>query len=185
VAADSQGAFDRVQAEREVMSVLDAFLAAFNRQDAQAEAGTYHFPHFRLANDKMSAWNGPGAETDAWMNSTYGALRESGWDHSSWTRRRIVHMSDSKAHVDIEFTRHRKDGAAIASIEALYTVTKEAGRWGIKMRSSFDRVIAAPATGELRGNQRQPVDGHRRLFAHPARFVHHHAISTTLSDPQR
>jgi len=53
-------------------------------------------------------------------------------------------MSDSKVHVDTEFTRHPKDGTVIASIESLYIVTKEAGRWGIKMRSSFDTVIAAP-----------------------------------------
>ena len=78
------------------------------------------------------------------MNSTYKTLRESGWDHSSWTRRRIVHISDSKAHVDTEITRHRKDGAVIARLESLYIVTKEDSRWGIKMRSSFDRVIAGP-----------------------------------------
>jgi hypothetical protein len=143
VAAGSQVRFDRTQVEREVMSVLDAFMAAFNRQDAQAEADTYHFPHFRLANDQMSAWSGPGAEIEAWMNGTYKTLRDSGWDHSSWTRRRIIHIFDSKAHVDTEITRYRKDGTVIASIESLYIVTKEAGRWGIKMRSSFDSVIAA------------------------------------------
>jgi hypothetical protein len=57
--------------------------------------------------------DGPGPETDAWMSGTYKALRESGWDHSAWTRRRIVHILDSKAPVDIEFTRYRKDGAVI------------------------------------------------------------------------
>ena len=62
-----------------------------------------------------------------------------------WTRRRIVHISDSKAHVlDTEFTRYRKDGAVISKIESLYIVTREDGRWGIKMRSSFDGVISAP-----------------------------------------
>jgi hypothetical protein len=92
----------------------------------------------------MSVWDRPGVESDAWMNGTYKMLRESGWDHSSWTRRRLIHLSDSKAHVDTEFTRYRKDGTVIASIESLYIVTKEGGRWGIKMRSSFDRAIAAP-----------------------------------------
>ena len=143
-AAGSQAAFDRNQAEREVISVLDAFMTAFNREDAQAEARTYHFPHFRLANDQMSVWDKAGPESGAWMNGTYKTLRESGWDHSAWTRRRIVHISDTKAHVDTEITRYRKDGTVITSIESLYIVVKESGRWGIKMRSSFDRVIAAP-----------------------------------------
>ncbi len=142
--AHSQTGFDRRQVEREVMSVLDAFLDAFNRQDARAEERTYHFPHYRLANGVMSAWPAPGDEAEAWMNGTYQTLRESGWDHSSWTRRRIIHVSDSKAHIDTEITRYRKDGSVITSLESLYIVTKENGRWGIKMRSSFDVVIAAP-----------------------------------------
>jgi hypothetical protein len=141
---NSQTALDRKAVEREVMSVLDAFLDAFNRQDPEAEQRTYQFPHYRLANDVMSTLPAPGAETETWMNNTYKTLRDAGWDHSSWTRRRIIHISDSKAHVDTEFTRYRKDGTVIARIESLYIVTKENGRWGIKMRSSFDRVIAAP-----------------------------------------
>ena len=144
IGAGSQPAFDRKQLEREVMSVLDAFSNAFNRQDAQAEERTYHFPHYRLANGTMSEWDSPGSETEAWMTGTYKTLRESGWDHSSFTRRRIVHLSDSKAHVDTEFTRYRKEGTVIVRVESLYIVTKEDGQWGIKMRSSFDRVIATP-----------------------------------------
>ena len=140
----TQTGFDQRQVAREVMSVLDAFLDAFNRQDVRAEERTYHFPHYRLANGLMSAWPAPGDETEAWMAGTYKTLRESGWDRSSWTRRRIVHISDSKVHVDTELTRYRKDGTVIARLDSLYIVTKENGRWGIKMRSSFDVVIAAP-----------------------------------------
>ena len=50
-------------------------------------------------------------------------------------------MSDSKVHVDTEFTRYRKDGSALGRFESLYIVTKEEGRWGIKMRSSFETLI--------------------------------------------
>ena len=134
-------AFDRREIEREVMSVLDAFFDAFNRQDARAEERTYHFPHYRLASGGMAVLDAPGTETEAWMNTTYKTLRESGWDHTSWTRRRIVHISDSKVHVDTEFTRYRRDGSVIGSFESLYIVTKEDGRWGIKMRSSFEMLI--------------------------------------------
>ena len=60
-----------------------------------------------------------------WINGTHKTLLDAGWDHSSWTRRRIVHVSDSKAHVDTEFTRYRKDGAVIASFESLCIVTRK------------------------------------------------------------
>jgi hypothetical protein len=152
--ARAQTGFDRRQVEREVMSVLDAILDAFNRQDARAEERTYQFPHYRLANGLMSVLSGPGSETETWMEGTYKTMRESGWDHSSWTRRRIVHISDTKAHVDTEITRYRKDGTVMARLDSLYIVTKENGRWGIKMRSSFDTVIAAP--GDHRNSRVMP-----------------------------
>ena len=89
----------------------------------------------------MSVFAAAGSDTDAWMETTYRNLRESGWDHTRWSRRRIVHISASKAHVDAEFTRYRKDGPVIGVFESLYILTHENGRWGIKMRSSFETLI--------------------------------------------
>ena len=59
------------------------------------------------------------------------------FDHSKWDRREIIHMSDSKVHVDTKFTRYRKDGSVMGSYYSLYVFTKENGQWKIKMRSSF------------------------------------------------
>ena len=120
---------------------LDEFFHAFNRQDAVAEERTCHFPHYRLAGAKMSVGDAPGAEVESWMKGNYKTLGEAGWDRSAWTRRRMVHISDSKVHVDTEVTRYRKDGSVIARFESLYILTKENGRWGIKMRSSLDSVL--------------------------------------------
>jgi hypothetical protein len=136
-AIHGQSEFDRGNAEREVLMVLDDFMSAFNRNDARAEERTYQFPHYRLAGGQMMMLNEPGAQTQAWINGAYEALRITGWAHSAWTRRRIVHLSDAKAHVDAEFTRYRHDGSTIGSYESLYIVTRENGRWGIKQRSSF------------------------------------------------
>ena len=73
----AQTGLDRKQIEQEVMSVLDAFIDAFNRQDARAEERTYQFPHYRLANGLMSVWSAPGEETETWMDGTYKTLRAS------------------------------------------------------------------------------------------------------------
>lgn len=142
--ATPQAPMDSAAIERAVFAVMDDFIESYRRADAKAEAATYQFPHYRLANGVMSAWDRPGAEVEAWMNATYKTLRESGYDHSAWTRRKIIHMSESKVHVDTEFTRYRKDGTVMATSDSLYILTKEGGRWGIKMRSSFDQVISAP-----------------------------------------
>jgi hypothetical protein len=130
-------AFDSQKTEHEVMAVLDAFMTAFNHRDAVAEERTYHFPHYRLASGQMRVLDAAGAETQALMNATYKRFVESGWDHSAWTRRKIVHLSVDKSHVDTQFTRYRKDGSVIGAFDSLYVVTRENGRWGIKLRSSF------------------------------------------------
>lgn len=125
--------------EKEVMAVLDAFMAAFNAQDADAEERTYHFPHYRLASGDVRVLDAPGQETQALMRATYRRFKEFGWARSAWTRRKIIHLAADKAHVDTQFTRYRTDGSVIGAYDSLYILTKENGRWGIKMRSSFAR----------------------------------------------
>ena len=119
---------------RDVMKVLDEFMAAFNRMDVDAWEKTFHFPHYRLASGRMTVLSEPGKQNEARLKQSFASM---GWHHSRWDRRRIIHMSDNKVHVDTKFTRYRADGTVIASFESLYILTSEDERWGIKMRSSF------------------------------------------------
>ena len=64
-------------------------------------------------------------------------MADSGWHHSKWDHRRIIHATADKVHVDTKFTRYRADGSRIGSYESLYVLTKENGHWGVKLRSSF------------------------------------------------
>jgi len=119
--------------ESEVMRLLDDYMSAWNRKDLAAWERTFHFPHYRLASGKMNVLDRPGLQdaTRVWASAG------SDWHHSKWDRRRIVHSSPDKVHVDTKFTRCRADGSVIGSFESLYIVTREDGRWGVKMRSSF------------------------------------------------
>ncbi|MBT1711341.1 hypothetical protein KK062_24075 [Fulvivirgaceae bacterium PWU5] len=36
-----------------------------------------------------------------------------------------------------QLTRFRKDGSKLGVYESLYVLTKEDGRWGVKLRSSY------------------------------------------------
>lgn len=121
------------QVEAEVLKLLDDYMSAWNRKDLAAWERTFHFPHYRLASGTMTVLDRPGLQdaTRVW------ARAGSEWHHSGWDRRRMIHASKDKAHVDTQFTRYRADGTKIASYESLYIVTKEDGRWGVKMRSSF------------------------------------------------
>jgi hypothetical protein len=108
-------------------------MSAWNRKDLAAWERTFHFPHYRLASGKMTVLDRPGLQDATSIWASVG----SDWHNSRWDRRRIVHSSADKVHVDTKFTRCRTDGSVIGSFESLYIVTKEDGHWGVKMRSSF------------------------------------------------
>lgn len=120
------------EVETAAMKVLDEYMAAWNKKDLEAWEQTFHFPHFRLASGKMNVLEKPGQQDAAriWQAIT-------DWHHSKWDIRRIIHASADKVHVDTKFTRYRADGSRIGSYESLYILTKENGRWGVKLRSSF------------------------------------------------
>ena len=120
--------------EAAAMKLLDEYMAAWNSKDVTAWERTFHFPHYRLASGKVSVLERPGQQDATRLWQTMAA---SGWHHSKWDRRRIVHASADKIHVDTKFTRYRADGSRIGSYESLYILTKEDGRWGVKLRSSF------------------------------------------------
>jgi hypothetical protein len=121
------------QVEAEIMKLLDDYMAAWNRKDLAAWERTFQFPHYRLASGKMTVLDRPGMQDAARVWASAG----SDWHHSAWDRRRIIHASDDKVHVDTRFSRYRADGSKIGSYNSLYILTKENGRWGVKLRSSF------------------------------------------------
>ena len=121
------------QIRSEVKKVLDDYMKSWNQKDLVSWEATFHFPHYRLASGRMRVLEQPGLQKEIrlWVDAG------EGWHHSKWNHRRIIHASDDKVHVDTQFTRYRADGSIIGVYDSLYIVTKENGRWGVKMRSSF------------------------------------------------
>jgi hypothetical protein len=120
--------------EAAAMKLLDEYMAAWNKRDMEAWERTFQFPHYRLASGKMSVLDHAGLQ-DA--RQLWATMDRVGWHHSTWDRRRIVSAAADKVHVDTQFTRYRADGSRIGVYESLYILTKEDGRWGVKLRSSF------------------------------------------------
>ena len=133
-ATPAPGELDRSAIECEVMAVLDEFMVAFNGMDMAAWEATLHFPHYRLAGAGMTVLEAPGQRDGAALEAR---LEATGWHHSAWDRREIVHLGSDKVHVDTRFVRYRADGSVLAAYDSLYVLTRENGRWGIKLRSSF------------------------------------------------
>lgn len=119
--------------EAAALRVLDAFMTAFNGRDLDAWEATFHFPHFRMADGRLTVLEAAGQRSA----TLFDALAETGWHHSAWLSREVVQSGDDKAHVAVEFARYRADGSELARYQSLYVVTRENGRWGIRGRSSF------------------------------------------------
>ena len=117
-----------------VMKVLDDYMSTFNAHDLKGWEGTYHFPHHRLAGGKLTTLDRAGLRDSS---KVFAALESTGWHHSKWDHRNIIQASVDKIHVDTQFSRYRADGTRIGSYESLYILTRENGKWAVKMRSSY------------------------------------------------
>lgn len=118
------------------MATTDAFLETFNDGDAVGHSKTLAYPHIRLASGHVRIWETIEQAVQA-MERAIAALRGSGWDHSAWDHRNVIHDGDGKVHLDVQFTRYRADGSVIGVFPAVYVIVEQDGRWLIQCRSSF------------------------------------------------
>jgi hypothetical protein len=122
------------QVEQECNKVLDAFMDALNAHDSAGMERCMHFPHPRIAAEKVVVYDKPGSNP---MDLFDRLKKEDGWSYSRWVKREVIQCNESKAHVALSYTRFRTDGSIIGTYESLYILTNVAGKWGIQARSSF------------------------------------------------
>ena len=119
----------------EARAVLDAFMEAFNGEDADAlRYRIFHFPHVRLHSGQVTVFQRPeDLRFPVWERKG----QSEGWARTAWDYIECVDAGVDKAHFRVQFTRFRADGSAIGSYKSLYIVTFQDGRWGVQARSSW------------------------------------------------
>ena len=117
--------------EAAALRVLDDYIAAYNARDESAFVATLHFPHVRIAGDRVETF----ASVAEYMRVL--ELKKGGWDYSTWSERRVVQSGATKVHVAARFTRYRAGGVPVGSYDSLYVIVLRNGRWGILARSSY------------------------------------------------
>lgn len=120
------------KAVSEALAVMDRHMAALNARNPSALADTLHFPHYRLASGRVQIWEGP--ET---YFTDFLARAGDGWDHSAWDERIPIAAVTDKVHLDVTFTRFRRDGSALGRFRSLWVIALRDGRWAAQLRSSF------------------------------------------------
>lgn len=115
------------------LAALDKFMRALNAGDEAGVNDAFNFPHVRLASDTVTSWEKRG---DYKLERFYARAGE-GWAESCWDVRRVIHAEPHKVHLDVQFSRWRRDGTTLGRFRSIWVVTNQAGHWGVQARSSF------------------------------------------------
>ena len=117
----------------EARKAIDAFFTAFNARDIEGLRNSLHYPHVRLASNRVFV-----AQERSDIKPRFDFLTErEGWSHSSLDKVEVVHASDDKVHFAIEFSRYKEDGTRYVVHQSLWIATRDQDHWGILARSSF------------------------------------------------
>jgi|TARA_B110001454_G_scaffold199762_1_gene204839 hypothetical protein len=120
----------------EAKAAFRRWLDGFNSRDSQAMIAEMHFPHLRLARTKFDSWDTP-ADWLTGHNALTEKLLAEDWDHTDLISMEAVQASDEKVHLVMRQSRRKKDGTEYSGFDTLWVFTKDGGRWGAKLRSSF------------------------------------------------
>jgi len=120
------------------IEAVDAFLRTFNSRDVVAWAGSLNFPHVRPSPmGKITPFE---SEEHYIAAFNYDHILASGWDHSEWDYRKVIHTSAQKIHVAGQWTRYTATGERLLSTPIVYIVTQQDDKWGIQSRFGADYV---------------------------------------------
>ena len=118
------------------VAAIEKFMAALNAWD---DAGLYdllHLPHVRISGEGVAIWHDRAELEETYLRDFY-ARAGPDWHHTTLDSTEVIHSSEHKVHVLIQFTRWDESDTAIATYRSLWIMTRANGRWGAQARSSF------------------------------------------------
>tara|TARA_B100000315_G_C14588477_1_gene594431 strand:+ start:2646 stop:3047 length:402 start_codon:yes stop_codon:yes gene_type:complete len=126
----------RPASEEPALQALDAFFAALNAGDSKALYENINLPHIRISGEGVAIYTTLDDLEKSYLRD-FSSRAGPDWDHSVLDSKEVIHSSDKKVHVFIQFTRCDKNGGKIATFRSLWIMTCLGGRWGVQARSSF------------------------------------------------
>jgi len=118
------------------VSAIANFMAAINAGETDDLHELLHLPHVRISGGGVAIWRDR-EELEATYMRDFFARAGTDWHHTVLDSTQVLHSSEQKVHVLIQFTRFAADGSALATYRSLWIMTQVDGRWGAQARSSF------------------------------------------------
>lgn len=122
--------------EKNAIQALTDYFAALNTGDNQALFNTMHVPHVRISGDGVAIYHTL-SDLEATYLQEFSERAGDAWHHSVLDSTEVIHSSEHKVHLFIQFTRRDHDNNPIATHRSLWIMTEIGGRWGAQARSSF------------------------------------------------
>ena len=118
------------------VTAIAEFMAALNARDDAALYDLLHLPHVRISGEGVAIWHDRAELEETYLRDFY-ARAGPDWRHTTLDFTEVIHSSEHKVHVLIQFTRRDESDTAIATYRSLWIMTRANGRWGAQARSSF------------------------------------------------
>ena len=144
------------------LDAVDEFIDTWNLRDPERWAGSLNYPHVR-----------PSPFGDIQVSPTrqayvsrvnYDQVIATGWDHSEWDNRQVLHTSASKIHVAGQWSRYNSSQEVIHTNPVIYIVTRVDGHWGIQSRFGADYTGEEFDTSGLESRAFALLDDFRNQF---------------------
>ena len=127
------------------LDAVDRFISTWNARDPGLWATSLNYPHVRPSPFGTVVVAKNAAEYAAKVD--FSKVIETGWDHSEWDYRQVIHTSPDKIHVAGQWSRYDVRGKVIHTNPVVYIVTLVEGTWGIQSRFGSDYADDDDTTG--------------------------------------
>jgi hypothetical protein len=118
------------------VAAIESFMVALNAHDDNALLDLLHLPHVRISGEGVAIWHDRGELEATYLRDFYQRAGPD-WHHTILDSTEVLHSSEHKVHILIQFTRCDTAGAPIATYRSLWIMTRVNGHWGAHARSSF------------------------------------------------
>jgi len=120
------------------LDAVDRFLDTWNSRDAALWASSLNYPHVRPSPfGTIVVYQ----DADEYISKVdYERVVATGWDHSEWDYKQVIHTSPQKIHVAGQWSRYDINENVIHTNPIVYIVTKVDNSWGIQSRFGADHV---------------------------------------------
>ena len=122
--------------EDAAVKTIEKFMSYLNSGNNSGLFNTIHTPHVRISENGVRIYNNLQELQENYLKDFVDRAGDS-WQHTVLDSTEVLHNSESKVHVYIQWTRYDANDLLLATHKALWIMTRVDGRWGVQARSSF------------------------------------------------